>query len=724
MTGSRRHDPCKKRSTFSVRKRVKVAKKSTVEDEICAVADGATLLGSPDCGRLAIKKKLQEIAPLLWSSSYREHLDTEARELAAMGVFGGAAFVKALAPSSTYAKRGLQRASTAERRNHVAINQMRNVAAAAIRQANQQSYPFSVCARSVAMLMRRSTTFDWSDKMLNRSILSKPTAVKLVKYMMEVKPKPNFKTMNSFAFHIFDQCYKKKGKTRKEHRAAERVDAAGDLVDLISMVIVNSVSVHVPATLGGGMSPRLEKLMKEKGPYTEPFESVLPHLEPDRVRASKYAFMSETSQWITRTAARFKFGDEEEHTIASMARALVGRPAIRIMKTPMDFNKPILNCDTNKHTDGLQICRFLTDKSPDPVVCVATQSDGQSMVTQARVKKHWPAAHKHILICCGPFHAFGHFMFGGHEGFYCCFTGFFARVLHRDKVPEVIPDFTNDAYKHVLAHHLELTIGTYTYFTSDVQNPPSHLFLSDPLLYHMAIEHAGGKVAFSYLRDVGNPTLHWLLAGREGSGDRLEKLYPMSFHMFRSLTHKKNCVFITLLALFSTTAVDPELAGIVKQLASSSLSGESLMFGDRLLEYLNLMQDQRDGKFAAFDRSMHYTDELMALLHVAQVWDASERGGESPLNDPVTQAMLNGAAVVRNNLRAKLGTDLTIYSNTNPFWHTGNPVQVDPTHLRTHDPAQFIDRVAIGAVAGKYRKRKEDWNSYTKRVIREQMFKY
>ena len=61
------------------------------------------------------------------------------------------------------------------------LAQMRSIAASSLRQANQQTYPFSVCARSVAMLMRRSTTFDWADKLKNRMVLSKPTTMKLVR---------------------------------------------------------------------------------------------------------------------------------------------------------------------------------------------------------------------------------------------------------------------------------------------------------------------------------------------------------------------------------------------------------------------------------------------------------------------------------------------------------------------------------------------------------------
>ena len=49
---------------------------------------------------------------------------------------------------------------------------------------------------------------------------------------------------------VFDQKYAKKGESRKKHRAAERVDASGDLVELVSTVLVNVMKVPVPQTLG------------------------------------------------------------------------------------------------------------------------------------------------------------------------------------------------------------------------------------------------------------------------------------------------------------------------------------------------------------------------------------------------------------------------------------------------------------------------------------------
>lgn len=339
----------------------------------------------------------------------------------------------------------------------------------------------------------------------------------------------------------------------------------------------------------------------------------------------------------------------------------------------------------------------------------------------ANVKKRFPERYKSFLITCGNFHQFGHFMFGGHESYYDCYSGYFARrVLHKEKVPKHIPDFQNDTYTHILSFDLQLTVGTLKFLTSHVTSPPPQLLFSNPMLYDASILSAGGKVAFKFFQNVGNPVLHWLRAGRSADGDKCEKLHAMGFHMHRSTTHKVNCVLITLLALLSTTAVDPAIADIVKATTSLSITGDVLIFGDRGLEYLNLLQDMRDGKFAAFERAIHYSPQIAALLHVSQAWEVLQNG-DSRLHDPVTQALLNGANAVCSELVAKLGTDLTVPSDVNPFWHTGNTVKAGTG--RSHQPWEDFYRVAKGIVAGKGRRYPAHYASYVQRVLAEHLFK-
>ena len=146
------------------------------------------------------------------------------------------------------------------------------------------------------------------------------------------------------------------------------------------------------------------------------------------------------------------------------------------------------------------------------------------------------------------------------------------------------------------------------------------------------------------------------------------------------------------------------------------------MFGDRVLEWTNYLQERRDGKFAAFDKAIHYTPQMAALLHVTQAWEA--RGGHSHLDDPVTQPLLNAAKQVRDQLRRTLGSDLTVATDQNPFWHTGNSVKMDSTSVRSHRPWLDVERVAHGAVAGKGRAHAESYDTHVRRMLNDQLFPY
>lgn len=66
----------------------------------------------------------------------------------------------------------------------------------------------------------------------------------------QVRPPPTFMEMSAVQHFGFDQKYAKKGESRGKHRAAERVDASGDLVELVSTVLVNVMRLPLPQTLG------------------------------------------------------------------------------------------------------------------------------------------------------------------------------------------------------------------------------------------------------------------------------------------------------------------------------------------------------------------------------------------------------------------------------------------------------------------------------------------
>ena len=228
-------------------KRVRVKRRQTQAEAmfgeldkelLTAVAPSGTTTVTP----MALQKSLKAIAPLLWSSSFVELLAAEWQELSALGLSQGASLLKEMAPVSTYRARHLERnpEANAERGQQ----QSHDMAARALRQGNQQMHVFSICARSIAVLAHCMPMKDWMELLLERAVLSRTTTTKLVRIMMACRPKAPFRAMKGISFHIFDQTDAKKGKARGTHRAAERVDASGALVDLVNMIIVNSMHHH------------------------------------------------------------------------------------------------------------------------------------------------------------------------------------------------------------------------------------------------------------------------------------------------------------------------------------------------------------------------------------------------------------------------------------------------------------------------------------------------
>ena len=286
----RSHDPSrpKSRAFFSVksrrkRVRVKAVDERRVKLSVKAIQEECddTMQKMRTC--VGIFDNLEDLAAALWSTDYHKYLDAELDELSGMGLMDSAVQLKGLAPPSTYDLQRRRKERHLPERLHRMINQARSAAATAVRQANQQKYPFSVGAQSVASMTRRLNVKDWNALLAKRQLLSRTTTIKLIRSMMTCKPPLPYDEMPGVSFFIYDQCYKKKGKSRGEHRAAERVDASGDLIDLISMVIINSIQLPIPNLLAGGLTQAERNSLFATGPYTKPFINVLRNLSIDTV---------------------------------------------------------------------------------------------------------------------------------------------------------------------------------------------------------------------------------------------------------------------------------------------------------------------------------------------------------------------------------------------------------------------------------------------------------
>ena len=70
------------------------------------------------------------------------------------------------------------------------------------------------------------------------------------------------------------------------------------------------------------------------------------------------------------------------------------------------------------------------------------------------------------------------------------------------------------------------------------------------------------------------------------------------------------------------------------------------MFCDRYVEALNLLQDQRRGKFSAFESSIDLSPAVVGLMHAVHGQDVM-LNGESEASDPLRQSHLNAAEQAR-----------------------------------------------------------------------------
>ena len=199
------------------------------------------------------------------------------------------------------------------------------------------------------------------------------------------------------------------------------------------------------------------------------------------------------------------------------------------------------------------------------------------------------------------------------------------------------------------------------------------------------------------------------------------ELEAFGYHVCRAWAHKPVEARILLLSLLSSTATHPKIAEMVKQSQFFSTLGRdgSSMFVDRALECVNKYQDERRGKFAAFEKALEFTPAMSAFMHVFHALDVSENG-ESSAGDPLRESTINAADVIRKDLVEKLGVDLTIEDKTNPLFVTGGaPNMVNSTACLSHRPDEFLWRVAEGtsAGAGRSASRPESWDAHVDRFI-------
>ena len=661
-----------------------------------------------------------QIARQLWSSDYSELFHSE--YLHNKSVLGSGYETQ---PSS-YARR-LQGQRLAEYEQRMQGRE-RDAMSIALHSANMRTWTPSFMARSVTFF-GHTTSFTHGIESRGRRLASRPTTLKFLRMMRDVRPPPRFEVGGHVSLYIADQTYQWVGmKKRGRRQSLERHNSSGMPMAITHEVYVNSVKVLLPASLATLSEAAVAKIQSNHGsPYTEDYHNVLDPLLPSEVDASLREFAYDALAPVVQLLASGMHTDAL--SIRQVASALFGRPNIDPGgASEFDILEPLMQTDTKSYDDFKKIFHNLSSHSAPSTIVNVFAGDGQSCIGGKNLKRAFPQLYADWLIVVGGFHEHAHFMFAITEAFWkCLLYTCYVTVLGLENIREITNNLEHNAYAHHQNGHHVVTIAVVSFLLQDVQYPPPSLLLRDLDLYEEKVNSASAIVLLRYLRHGGFPTLQWQRAAREGNGAKVKKLFAYSFHVCRSVAHKPVCVQILLIGLLGYCCAHPELQTMLHATVSLSLLGRigSNMYMDRLLEYINKIQQgsQRSANAASFGRALDLTSLLRAMLHVRHTFQATELGGADS-DDPITPSMLVQARLLQDYFLATLGNDLTKHDANNHFWHTGHAVPLGSGDYRTRQPWIWIERVQAGRSAGKKRARCERWDTHALRFVMDHFFPY
>ena len=622
--------------------------------------------------------------------------------------------------------RSRRRGELAEDR--AALLRLAAVCAGLARERSQKIIPFSVAARSVSWLMQRVPKRVWAVRLLptpalfparspsHRASVSRPVCFqderkrkllvhtnvchRLLDEMLACRPPPTFQASIFINFVYGDQTYKQRGTTGR----AVRVQYMGSNclpLNIEREVVFNTVHLPVPAALMPQLDAQALATIHQRGVYCgAPFLSILPHLYPGTVQGSLAAFMNQQLQYVS----QYALAEGKPVTLLSSAEfmdALVGRPLtdpggptyINILPTLRD-------CNTRSYDDGYKTWEHFLRCLPHTLIW-RIGGDGQYNLLMSYLKRKHPERFKYVWIDVGDFHAFAHFMFAINELYWCACLCCFAKQLGRANLQKRIPNLEHNNYTHVLVFLQAVSVAIVVYFTAEVHSPPPALLYSNPAAYFQQINSAGGAVLFKCLQYCGSPVLTYQRSIRSRDGTKLPELHAYAVHLHRAV-HKTQEKVIMVIALLSYYCVHPALQLLKTAFCGVSLLGRpgACMAFDRLVEYINLRQSQRNSSFRAFESALHYTPRLLPMLHIDAAYTAAVSGGESGGDAGYDPRMIRDVQLLVAFFVQMLGRDLSVPSAKNPFFHTGNDVDVNAGPAREYRPSEWLWNVESGRSAG------------------------
>ena len=330
-----------------------------------------------------------------------------------------------------------------------------------------------------------------------------------------------------------------------------------------------------------------------------------------------------------------------------------------------------------------------------------------------------------------------------------------------NRVGPDVKNLNGDTYGHSLQLILPVAVAIVMYFEQRVTQPPPELFRRHPALYLAQINSAGGKVLAEFLRHAGLPVMFWQRAGRSADTQLLDGLQAFALHVVRAAarrapppparrpsrtahraapltlsppalppqfraSHKTSASQISLMHLLSMFATHPLLNARLRAALTVSPRGVrgANVFSDRSLEFQNDTQKEQGEGGHLLDK-LARTAELQPMAHVHRTYKLSQCQGE-PGDDGARASMPNEVDHLVALFEEKLGVDLVTPTERNPFWHTGNPTQLDSGAARAARPWDFVWSVADGLAEGgggeRPTSRRESWLEYVRRHVRDHMF--
>ena len=147
---------------------------------------------------------------------------------------------------------------------------------------NTHDIPFSIAARSLVKVGRKTTNRDWQE---SRDVCSKPTAVKYVEGVTALREPPEFDESGRCMVYVYDQVHRTADRHHKQRigtTALECVKGDGSISELARTTYVNWFRIPIPASLVDLDQADLDRI-REVGPLSQTYDSVYLRLKKPQV---------------------------------------------------------------------------------------------------------------------------------------------------------------------------------------------------------------------------------------------------------------------------------------------------------------------------------------------------------------------------------------------------------------------------------------------------------